>query len=123
MEMKINDILTILKIVLNLILIILAFLFIDIFKRLMGINCHAEYTFEIPLCSQMNNLGTFCLVSILLLIASWNIIMIIIPKFGENAMINARKFRIVIFLVILLLLIGMALVGNYFAQRMDRWSF
>jgi len=121
--MKINNILTILKVTLNLLLIVLAFLFMDTFQRLMGINCHAEYTFEISVCSQMSNLGTICLTSMLLLIASWGIIVNILPKFEETTKIKVKKVQIIIFLVILLLLIGMALVGNYFMQRIDRWSF
>jgi len=121
--MKIDDILIILKIALNALLIVLAFLFIDTFQCLMGINCHAEYTFEIPVCTQMSNLGTVCLTSVLLLIASWGLVASILPKFGENTKINVKKLRIIIFLVILVLLIGMAIVGNYFAQRIDRWSF
>lgn len=121
--MKMDNILTILKIAFNLLLIVLALLFIDTFQWLMGINCHAEYTFEVPLCSQMSNLGTFCFVSVLILTASWGLLTNILPEFGKNAKTKMKKWRIIIFLIILVLLIGMAIVGNYFAQRIDRWSF
>jgi len=121
--MEINDILRILKITLNLLLIVLAILLIDTFQRLMGINCHAEYTFEVPICSQMSNLGTFCLVSILLLIAGWGLLTNFLPKFGEHAKSRENELRIITFLIIILLVIGMAIVGGYFAQRFDRWSF
>jgi len=121
--MEIDDILRILKITLNLLLIVLSILLIDTFQRLMDINCHAEYTFEVPICSQMSNLGTFCLVSILLLIVGWGVLTNILPEFGEHAKIKGRELRIIIFLIVLLLVIGMAIVGGYFAQRIDRWSF
>ena len=121
MEMK--DILRFLKITFNLLLIVLAILLIDTLQRLMGINCHAEYTFEVTICSQMSNLGTFCLVLMLLLIGSWGVLLNILPSFGESAKISIKQLRIIILLIILILVIGMAIVGGYFAQRIDQWSF
>jgi len=121
--MRISNLLTVLKVISNLLLIVLAILLGDTFQRLMSINYHAEYTFEVPIGSQMNNLGTVCLVSMLLLIAGWGIFTNIVPEFGRNALTRKKELRTIIFLVVLVLLIGLAIVGNYFGQRIDRWSF
>ena len=123
MKMEISNILRLLKITFNLLLIVLAILLIDTLQRLMGINCHAEYTFEVIICSQISNLGTFCLVLMLLLIGSWGILINSHPNFGEHAKIDRKQLRIIILLIIIILVIGMAIVGGYFAQRIDRWSF
>lgn len=111
------------KIIFNLLLIVLAILLIDTLQRLMGINCSAADTFEIPICSQMSNLATFCLVTMLLLIGGWGIIINILPEFGEHARINAKQTRLIILLIILILMIGMLIAGSYFVQTIDRWSF
>nr|MDO8097615.1 hypothetical protein [Candidatus Njordarchaeota archaeon] len=121
--MKIDDILTILKIALNLLLVVLAIPLGDTFQRLMSINYHAEYTFEVPIGSQMSNLGTFCLVSMLLLIGGWGILTSLLPESGESALTKKKELRIIISSILVILLIGMAIAGNYFAQRVERWSF
>lgn len=104
-------------------IIVLAILLGDAFQRLMSISCQAGYTFEVPICSQMSNLGTFLLVSMLLLIASWGIFSSILPRFGKSELARKRELRIIIFLSLLILLIGIAIVGNYFVQRIDRMFF
>jgi hypothetical protein len=121
--MKISNLLTVLKVISNLFLVVLAILLGDTFQRLMSINYHAEYAFEIPIGSQMSNLGTFCLVTMLLLIAGWGIFTNIVPEFGQNALNRKKELRTIILLVVVVLLIGLAIVGNYFVQRIDRWSF
>jgi hypothetical protein len=123
LNMRIGSVLTILKVAVNSLVILLALFLGDTFQRLMSINYHAEYTFEIPIGSEMSNIGTFCLVTILLLIAYWGIFTSILPEFKENEVTQVKKLRIIVFLIIIVLLIGIVIVGNYFVQRIDRWSF
>ena len=123
MEMKIDNVLTALKMAFNLLLIALSVPLGVTFQRLMSINYHAEYTFEVPIGSQMNDLGAFCLVSSLLLLGSWGILTNILPKIGEGAFTRRKEVRLIVLLVLMILLIGMAIAGSYFAQKVDRWSF
>jgi membrane protease YdiL (CAAX protease family) len=118
-----GNVLTLLKMALSLLLISLSIPLGITFQRLMSINYHAEYTFEIPIGSQMSNLGAFCLVSTLLLLGGWGILTNILPKIGEGASTRKKELRLIVLSVLIILLIGMAIVGNYFAQRVDRWSF
>jgi len=118
---KALKILEILKLALNIILIVLAVLFVNTLQQIMGKNCYAEYTIEFNSCNQMRTLGTFCFVSMLLLFASWGLINLILPKFGEDAMKKSKSIRIVFIVILVLLLIGMVIVGNYFLHRIDRW--
>jgi hypothetical protein len=120
--MRISNVSTVLRITGSFLLIALAIPLGDTFQRLMGINGLAEYTFEVPIVSQMSNLGTFCLVSMLLLIAGWGMLTSVLPEPGEGALTRMKELRIIIFLSLIILLAGMAIVGNYFAQRIDRWS-
>jgi len=123
LEMKVRNVLTALKIVLNLLLIVLSIPLGIIFERLMSINYHAEYTFEIPIGTQMGNLGAFSLVSMLLLVGSWGILTNILPEFGEGAFTRKKELRVIVLSIIVILLIGIAISGSYFAQRIERWSF
>lgn len=118
---KTLKILEILKIGLNIILIVLAVLFTNALQQILGKNCNAEYTVELNLCNRMRTLGTFCFVSMLLLFASWGLINLILPKFGENAIKKAKSIRIVFIMMLILLFIGLVITGNYFIHRLDRW--
>jgi hypothetical protein len=119
--MKIANVLTILKVILSLLFIALAIPLGDTFQRLMKINYTAEYTVEVPIGSQMSSIGTFCLVSTLLLVGGYGILVNFLPETGESALARRRELRIIISLILLILLIGMAIVGVYFAQKVDRW--
>jgi hypothetical protein len=120
--MRISNVLIALRITGSLLLIVLAIPLGYTFQRLMNMNGLAEYTFEVPIVSQMSNLGTFCLVSMILLIAGWGILTSVLPKPGEGALTGMKELRIIIFISLIILLVGMAIVGGYFAQRIDRWS-
>jgi hypothetical protein len=113
--------LDILKITFNAALIVVAILFIRTFQRLLGINCNSEYTVEMPLCHQMTNLCTFCFVTILFLIAGWGFLNVLKPHFGEKISQTATHLRFVIIIIIICLVIGLAITGNYFIHRIDRW--
>ena len=123
MELRIDDILSALKAAFNLLLIALSVPLGITFQRLMSINFHAEYTFEVPIGSQMSDLGTFCLVSMLLLLGSWGILTNILPESVGGAFTRKRELRVIVLSIIVILLIGIAVSGNYFAQRVERWSF
>jgi heme/copper-type cytochrome/quinol oxidase subunit 2 len=120
--MKISEVLTILKTTASMLVIALAIPLGQTAQRLMRINYTAEYTVEIPIGSLMTSIGTFCLVSMLLLIGGWGIIASILPETGETALAEKRQLEIIILVVLLVLLIGMAIVGVYFGQKADRWS-
>jgi flagellar basal body-associated protein FliL len=119
--MRISSVLIILKITLSLLLIALAIPLGDTFQHLMSMNYRAEYTFEVPIGSLMSSLGTFCLVSMLLLVGGWGILANILPEYREDESARMKELRIIILLVLLVLLIGLVIVGAYFAQRIDRW--
>lgn len=84
MRIEISKFLAMLRITLSSLLIALAIPLGETFQRLMAMNYRAEYTFEVPIGTQMSNLGTFCLVTMLLIAAGWGILTSLLPEFGEN---------------------------------------
>jgi hypothetical protein len=123
LELKIDNILTALKTAFNLLLIAISVPLGIIFQRLMSINYHAEYTFEVTIGSQMSDLGAFCLVSLLILLGSWGILSSILPRIGEQVSARKKELRVIVLSIAVILLVGIAIAGNYFLQKADRWIF
>jgi hypothetical protein len=92
------------------------------FHQLMNINTQAGYWFNAPITDFMNNLGTFCLVSVLLLIGGWGLLTNALATFGVHSFASSKEVKIIIVLLILVLMVVMGIVGNYFVQRIDLWS-
>jgi hypothetical protein len=123
LEIEIDHVLTALKMAFSLLLIALSFPLAVTFQRLMSINYHAEYTFEVLIGSQMSDLGTFCLVSMLLMLGSWGMLSIILTKIGGSASARKRELQVIVLFVLVILLIGIVIAGSYFGQKVDRWIF
>lgn len=122
--MRISSILTVLKVTLSLLLIPLAILLGDTVQRILGMIHSARYAFDVSISSVMTNLGTFFLVSILLLIAGWGLLTAILPNPGVGTSpARMKELQTIVLLTLLILLIGVAIIGNYFAQRIYLLSF
>ena len=122
LQTKTTDALTLLKITFNVLLIVLAIPLGDSFQQLMNINSQAGYWSNVPITNLMSNLGTFCLVSVLFLIGGWGLFRDTLAEFGVHTVAKFKEAQIIVLLLVLFLLIGMGIVGNYFAQRIDLWS-
>jgi peptidoglycan/LPS O-acetylase OafA/YrhL len=84
---------------------------------------HAGYAVDPSIFNLMSTFGTFCLVLMLFLISGWGVFTSILPRLREDQFSSIKELRAIVILVLLILLIGMAIVGNYIVQRVSLSPF